>query len=97
MLGSLEKNGKDNLTTCVEDGVNGRSDCHAWGSLILFELPAVVLGVHPAAPGYEKIAVEPNPGYLEWAKGEVITKKGMVKVSWKKTESGVDVAYELPQ
>lgn len=88
---------KDNLTTCVEDGVNGRSDCHAWGSLILFELPAVVLGVHPAAPGYEKIAVEPNPGYLEWAKGEVITKKGMVKVSWKKTESGVDVAYELPQ
>lgn len=75
VLGSLEKMVKDNLTTCVEDGVNGRSDCHAWGSLILFELPAVVLGVHPAAPGYEKIAVEPNPGYLEWAKGEVITKR----------------------
>ena len=35
---------KKNLTTCVEDGVNERSDCHAWGALALYELPAVVLG-----------------------------------------------------
>ena len=79
---------RDHLTTCVEDGVNGRSDCHAWGSLILFELPSIVLGVHPKTPGYEEIAVTPNPGYLDWAEGEVITPKGVLHVSWKKDAEG---------
>ena len=89
---------KDNLTTCVEDGVNGRSDCHAWGSLILFELPAIVLGVHPAAPGYEQIAVSPVPGYIDWAEGEVITPKGLMKVVWKKDKYGkLDVQYQLKE
>ena len=89
---------KDNLTTCVEDGVNGRSDCHAWGSLILFELPAIVLGVHPAAPGYEQIAVTPVPGYIDWAEGEVITPKGIMKVFWKKDKYGkLDLQYQLQE
>lgn len=34
------------------------------GALILYELPSAILGVRPAAPGYEEIAVEPVPGYL---------------------------------
>lgn len=77
------------LTTCVEsDGLNGRSDCHAWGSLALYELPAVILGVQPAEPGYKSISVKPNPGYLGWAKGKVITPNGMVAVSWEKGENG---------
>lgn len=75
-----------NLTTCVEDGVSGRSDCHAWGSLILYELPAVVLGVKPLEPGFEKMAISPVAGYYTFAEGEVITPKGMVKVSWRKDE-----------
>jgi len=75
-----------NLTTCVEDGVSGRSDCHAWGSLILYELPAVVLGVKPLEPGFEKMEISPVAGYYTFAEGEVITPKGMVKVSWRKNE-----------
>ncbi len=88
----------NNLTTCVEDGVNERSDCHAWGALILYELPAIVLGVQPAEPGYESIKLNPNPGYLSWAKGEVITPKGLVKVSWKKKKDGeIAVEVEAPK
>lgn len=79
---------ENKLTTCVEDGVNGRSDCHAWGALALYELPSVVLGVRPAAPGYEKIAVEPHPGYMTSASGDVITPRGMVHVEWKKNDDG---------
>jgi len=88
-----------NLTTCVEDNVMERSDCHAWGSLILYELPAIILGVQPAEPGYGSVRVSPNPGYLSWAKGEVVTPKGIIKVSWEKaTEDGnIDLKVELPE
>ena len=79
---------KNNMTTCVESP-DGRSDCHAWGSLALYELPATVLGVRPAAPGYSEIEVKPIPGYFTHAEGEVITPRGAVKVYWKKNENGV--------
>lgn len=79
---------KMNLSTCVEDGVAGRSDCHAWGSLALYEWPSVTLGVRPAAPGYEAIRIHPIPGRLDSAFGEVTTKHGIVRVEWKKCADG---------
>lgn len=89
---------KKHLTTCVEDGVKERSDCHAWGALALYELPAVILGVRPAAPGFEKIEVSPVPGYLSHAEGSVITKWGLVKVQWEKEADGsLHTTYELPE
>lgn len=87
-----------NLSTCVEDGVTGRSDCHAWGSLALYEWPSVTLGVHPAAPGYDAIRIHPVPGRLESASGEVITKHGPVRVSWKKRGNGsINLKYDAPE
>lgn len=88
----------ENLSTCVEDPVGQRSDCHAWGALALYEIPAVVLGVHPTAPGFAEFAVEPNPGPFDWAKGDVVTPLGMIHVEWKKDESGkVDVQWKMKQ
>ena len=75
------------MTTVAESDVSPRSECHAWGALALYELPAVILGVRPAAPGFEKISVRPVPGYFTWAKGEAVTPKGMVLVEWKKNEA----------
>ena len=74
--------------TCVEDEVQERSECHAWGALILYELPSVILGVRPAKPGYEEIAVNPVPGYLSSAEGQVITPKGIVQVKWTREQNG---------
>ncbi len=87
-----------NLTTCVEnDGIKGRSDCHAWGALALYELPAVILGVRPAKPGFAEIEIRPVSGYLSWAKGEVITPKGTVRVKWEKKEDGrMEVEADVP-
>lgn len=73
----------NHLTTCVENFLDERSDCHAWGSLALYELTSVTLGVRPAAPGYQKISIQPVPGYLDYAKGDVITPHGMVHVEIK--------------
>ncbi len=87
------------LTTCVEsNGIKGRSDCHAWGALALYELPAVILGVRPVTPGFETVCVRPVPGYLTRAEGEVITPKGKIYVRWTKKEDGtLDLTVRAPE
>lgn len=88
---------KNNLSTCVEDGVTGRSDCHAWGALALFELPSVILGVRPAAPGYEKIKIRPVTAKLTSAVGDAVTKHGIVHVEWFKDKNGLlQISYQVP-
>lgn len=84
-------------TTCVESEAYSRSECHGWGALILYELPAVILGVRPAAPGYGKVSIAPVPGYLSWARGQVKTPKGDVRVAWEMREGEVKVDYEVPR
>ena len=76
-------------TTCVEAADYSRSECHAWGSLMLYELPSVILGVRPAAPGYEKIEVRPVPGVLTSASGTVHTPRGDLNVGWEKGPDGI--------
>jgi len=86
----------DNLSTCVENNTDGRSDCHAWASLILYELPSTILGVRPAAPGYSEIAINPIPGKLKYAQGDVITPKGIVHVEWNKGNDGIiDINHSI--
>ncbi len=82
---------KNNLTTCVEEPLHQRSDCHAWGALALYELPAVILGVRPTKPGFADFEVRPVPGHLTWAEGNVITPKGMILVRWKRVEDTLEV------
>lgn len=88
---------KNHCTTCVESEDYTRSECHAWGSLALYELPQTVLGVRPAAPGYEKIKVHPVPGYLTSAKGKVKTPRGIIEVEWKKNGENLEVDYHIPE
>ncbi len=71
---------KNHLTTSVEDEVNSRSDCHAWGALALYELPAVLLGIRPEKPGFEDFRQTPVKGTLEWVKGDVVTPFGKLSV-----------------
>lgn len=73
---------KNHMTTVAESDVSPRSDCHAWGALALYELPCTVLGIRPAAPGFEKIQVSPFPGYLTWARGEGLVADGKIYVEW---------------
>ena len=89
---------RDNLSTCAESDTQPRSDCHAWASLICYELPAVVLGVRPAAPGYAKVQIEPNMCHFTQAQGHVITPKGTIRVSWVRSAEGLcNLQYSLPQ
>lgn len=76
------------LTTWVEDSVAQRSDCHAWGSVALYDFVAEVAGVRPAAPCWQAITVQPRLGLysafeatvpLSVVKGQSL---GSVHVSW---------------
>ncbi len=88
---------KKNLTTCEEDSVLSRSDCHAWGALVLYELPSAVLGVRPASPGYAELEIHPMAGALSWARGTVCTPRGPVHVSWKKENGEIKLEVSPPE
>ena len=70
----------NHMTTCVENFTDQRSDCHAWGSLILYALPAVYLGIRPTSPGFETFEKNTDPGNLEWIRGELVTPKGVIRI-----------------
>ena len=82
---------RKHCTTCVEAEFYARSECHAWGALALYEIPSVILGVRPTAPGYSKVEAKPCPGYLTLAFGTVHTPAGDVKVSWHKIGEKIDL------
>lgn len=85
-------------TTCIEDEVQERSDCHGWGALILYELPSVILGVRPREPGCRVLEIRPQPGYLTEAEGDVVTPAGMVHVRWtKKNGEELRLEYTAPE
>ncbi|MCL1786394.1 MAG: hypothetical protein FWG38_00290 [Defluviitaleaceae bacterium] len=76
------------LTTVPEiPGKNTRSDCHAWGSLMLHELPRKFLGVTPLEPGYKKICIRPMGMFIGGITGTVPTPFGDVSVAWR-TDNG---------
>ncbi|OQA88243.1 MAG: Bacterial alpha-L-rhamnosidase [Lentisphaerae bacterium ADurb.Bin242] len=74
------------------------SRCHAWSAHPLIHYRDLLLGIRPAATGWEKITFEPvfTPG--EKASGTVPTPRGMIRVSWDFTSGRTEpkCALELP-
>lgn len=66
----------------------GRSHCHGWSAGPAWLLPAKILGVTPTAPGYREVAIRPTLGDLTWAKGEIPTPHGIIRVSLTGPTSG---------
>ncbi len=60
---------------------------HAWGAAPANVIPRYVLGVRPREPGFARAWVQPRPGALERATGEVPTIRGPVGVSFENREA----------
>lgn len=90
------------LSTWAEDSVTIRSDCHAWGSVPIYEFIVEVAGLKPATPGWQTISFTPRLNLFPkfTARVPVQTTKGtaLVQVKWYRNADGVNgepLAVEL--
>jgi alpha-L-rhamnosidase len=66
---------------------------HGWASGATADLSQYVLGVQPSGPGYRAWLVQPHPGSLTWAEGNVPTPLGTIAVRW--AQSPTSGAFSL--
>ena len=87
------------LTTWAEDSeINtARSDCHAWGSSPNIEFYRTVLGIDTDAPGFSRVKIEPHPGSLKKASGEMPHPLGTISVSYVLEKGKWNMEINLPQ
>ncbi|KAL4778283.1 Six-hairpin glycosidase [Aspergillus varians] len=84
-----------NMTTWLEDYITQRSDCHAWGSLPLYEFTAEVAGFKPVMSGGERqLVFRPRVGLFKTFEAEVpvggeVGKLVTARVRWEAGEDGV--------
>lgn len=69
---------------------------HAWQCTPTYQLSARILGVSPASPGFGEIKIQPQIADLTWAKGQVPTPHGDVKVSWRREAGEFQLDLVIP-
>ena len=81
--------------TTFEKPGDSRSDCHAWGAHPIYHYYATILGVRPAAMGFDRIEVRPLLGRMESASGKLVHPRGFIDVSYKQTPEGLEASISL--
>ena len=84
------------LTTWPEYPDPSRSDSHAWAAWPAVDYVTTVLGIRPLAPGWDGVRLAPQVDGLEWAKGEVPSPKGKIKVEWRKRRNRLEFSAQVP-
>jgi hypothetical protein len=85
------------LTTFAEKPDPTRSDCHAWSASPNYHLLSLVAGISPAAPGFNKIVIEPNLGNLSEINISMPHPQGTLSVDLAKiNHSGIRGNITLP-
>lgn len=90
LWGHMDAPGPDDSSADWEmvapDGAPGKGApthlAHGWASGATADLSAYVLGVQPVRAGYRTWLVQPHPGSLSWAEGNVPTLRGTIAVRW---------------
>jgi hypothetical protein len=72
------------------------SHAHAWSATPTYDLSAHILGVRPAAPGYQEVRISPWFGPLVSLRGAVPTPLGTVNVDLQKGVDGPSGEITLP-
>jgi len=75
-------------TCCPEEPFGGRSDCHAWSALPIYEFVRCVAGIRSGAPGWNSVVVQPHLSYLMDIHGQVVTPKGLITFEYTKDKGG---------
>jgi alpha-L-rhamnosidase len=85
------------LTTFAEGPEPTRSDCHAWSASPNYEFLSLVCGIKPAAPGFNKVLIEPFMGSLTGVEGKMPHPMGMIEVSLQKKGTAIHAEVNLPK
>lgn len=80
-----------------EDGVpDGHSLSHAWGAGPLAFFVNTLAGIRPAAPGWSKVRIAPQPAGLREVDASVETARGRIAVRWTAKAGKFELRVQLP-
>ncbi|MBT9331101.1 alpha-L-rhamnosidase C-terminal domain-containing protein [Paracidobacterium acidisoli] len=85
------------LSTWAETPEPTRSDCHAWSASPNYDLLTVVAGIHPSAPGFSRVRIEPHLGRLDHLDAAMPHAEGEIHVVYQRTGSSLRATITLPK
>lgn len=91
----------NNLSTWEEDAVRQRSDCHAWGSVPIYEFCTELAGIHIISPGAKKVLFKPRLRLSDCVEAKVaLGRDNLASIFWGTRATGggiqVDLRLEKP-
>lgn len=87
---------KRGLRTLIEEPEPTRSDCHAWGTHLIYHYFASLLGIRPAQACFRSVRISPCMGLLTNICGSMPHPKGAVIVSLSQDKAGLSAEISLP-
>jgi len=84
------------LKTPLEMPEPSRSDCHAWSSHPLFHMHASLAGIRPAAPGFARVVIAPQPGDLTEIQSVIPHPAGTVRLDLRRDGQQWKAVVQLP-
>lgn len=84
-------------TTCPEEPENGRSECHAWSALPMYEIVRSVAGIEMKGTNWESVRIRPNLQYVQDISGEAVTPRGKIGFAFDRTRQRGQYRIRLPE
>lgn len=75
-----------------------RSHCHGWSSSPVYLLPQLFFNIRCVEPGWRKVIIRPQSFGLDFARAEVCTPHGLLRMEWHRDRDGkLRVAVQAPK
>ncbi|MBR7104943.1 MAG: hypothetical protein IKC65_08365 [Lentisphaeria bacterium] len=74
-----------------------RSDCHGWGTHLLYHYYSTIAGIRPAAPGFKEVEIAPARGHLNAISGKMPHPEGLIVFDMKWEKDTFSACITLPE